>query len=56
MNIDPKQFEQLRRAAADDRHADFERLVEQIVLQAIRERRAKSQAGRPARPWLPQQV
>lgn len=56
MNIDPKQFDALKQAAAENRVDDFARLIEAIVNRAIRARLARREASRPARPWLPEYV
>ena len=56
MNIDPKQFDALKQAVAEDRVDDFRQLVETIIQQTIRNRLARREASRPARPWIPTQV
>lgn len=55
MSITDQQFEQLREAASEDRKDDFARLIEAIVNQTIRDRLARREASRPARPWIPQE-
>ena len=53
MSIDPKQFEQLRQAAANDDRQRFEQLLQEIVRQAVRDTLARRESSRPIRAWLP---
>ena len=53
MNIDDKTFQRLREAAANDDRPHFERLVYQIVQQAVRDTLAKRAASQPVRSWIP---
>ena len=53
MNIDPKRFEQLRLAVANDDKTAFERLVVQIVRQQVRDTLARRESSKPVRAWIP---
>ncbi len=52
--ITPEQFEQLRQAAANDDRPQFERLLQAIIRQAVRDTLARRESSKPIRAWIPQ--
>ena len=51
--LTPEQFEQLRQAVANDDRQRFERLLQAIIRQAVRDTLARRESSKPVRAWIP---